>query len=134
MPSIPTDNELLAHNIAHARNHQGVLSNHENRSTNSLTMNSSDYSTACFLKLDQYYQSLLSDRRKPQSRVLSTTPTGGKKLLEGLSTQLKVNIAVNFWAITESIFCTVSHLLTLVFYLHLSLPSFSKILLSLSFI
>lgn len=135
MPSITTDNELLAHNTAHARNHQGVLSHHENRSTNSLTMKSSDYTTAWFLKLDQCYQSLLTDRRKLQSRGLSTAPTGEKKLLEGLSIQLK---SQHYYKLLGHhivhIFCTVSSLLKLGICLHLPVPPFSKIPVSLSFI
>lgn len=59
-------------------------------------MKSSDYTTAWFLKLDQYYQSLLTDRRKLQSRGLSRAPTGEKKLPEGLSIQLKDNITISY--------------------------------------
>lgn len=135
MPTITTHNELLAHNTAHARNHQGVLSNHENRSTNSLTMGSSDYSTAWFVKLDQYHQSLLTHRRKLQSRGLNTAPTREKNLPGGLSIQLKSQHHCKLLGHhIVHIFCTVSSLLTLEICLHLSVPLFSsKILVSLSF-
>lgn len=98
-------------------------------------MESWDHTTAWFVKLDQYHQSLLTDRRKLQSRGLSTAPAREKNLPVGLSIQFKSQHYCKLLGHhIVHIFCTVSSLLTLEICLCLSVPLFSsKILVSLSF-
>lgn len=127
MPSITTNNKLLAHNTDHARNHQGVLPNHQNRSTNSFTVKSSDYTSAWFLKLDQLLNcwSLLTDRRKLQSRGVCAAQMGKKAPWSTVSTTWDPH-CFKLPGNNSASFSTVSSLLMLGICLHLSDPQCSS--------